>query len=95
MPEWSRRTLMRASGAAAVAVPMSALVSTTANASTDSPDVSQADLDAFGSDSVMFVVTDAARGEISVLHGEREVVVRDRDLVARIAGAAARASKVR
>jgi hypothetical protein len=94
MSEWSRRNLIRASGAAAVAVPMSALISTTAEASAKTPDVSQADLDAFASESVMFVVRDAARGEISILHGEQEVVVRDRDLVARVAGAAARGSKV-
>ena len=72
---------------------MSALVSTSAKHHSN-PDVSQADLDALSSEPVMFVVNDAARGEISILHGEHEVVVRDRDLVARIASAAAAPTKV-
>lgn len=92
MSEWSRRHLMRASGAAAVAVPMSALISTAAEADMN-PHIDPADLRALSSEPVMFVVNDAARGEISILHGEREVVVHDRDLVARIARAA-RTAKV-
>ena len=36
----------------------------------------------------MFCVHDAARGEVSILHGTAEVVVNDRRLVARIMRAA-------
>jgi len=37
---------------------------------------------------VMFCVHDAQRGEVSILHGTDEVIVRDRQLVARILTAA-------
>jgi hypothetical protein len=37
---------------------------------------------------VMFCVHDAQRGEVSILHGSNEVIVRDRQLVARILTAA-------
>jgi hypothetical protein len=38
---------------------------------------------------VMFCVHDAQRGEVSILHGTSEVIVTDRQLVARILSAAA------
>jgi hypothetical protein len=38
---------------------------------------------------VMFCVHDAHRGEVSILHGTTEVIVQDRQLVARILTAAA------
>ena len=41
---------------------------------------------------VMFCVHDAARGEVSIMHGADEVIVRDRQLVARIMQAASRRS---
>lgn len=89
MNELSRRTLLRASaGAAAVAVPMAALSGSPAFAATDADD---ADLDSgqsLGSAPVMFCIHDADRGEVSVLHGESEVIVQDRRLVAKIMKAA-------
>jgi hypothetical protein len=39
---------------------------------------------------VMFCIRDARAGEVSILHGEAEVVVRDRQLVDRILRAAGR-----
>jgi HD-like signal output (HDOD) protein len=36
----------------------------------------------------MFCIHDAQRGEVSILHGANEVIVRDRQLVARILTAA-------
>jgi hypothetical protein len=96
MKDWSRRDLLRASaGAAAVAVPMAALGSTAAKAAAYRPDhdaASEVGLvgDSFqaGNGPVMFCVHDAKRGEVSILHGTDEVVVRDRQLVARIMRAA-------
>jgi hypothetical protein len=97
----SRRALLQASaGAAALAaVPISALSSGAAaaarRATTPSPDAEAAGL-ALGGDQpsgpVMFCVHDAARGEVAVLQGGHEVIVRDRQLVARIMQAAARRS---
>ncbi|MET0145362.1 MAG: hypothetical protein ABW328_11350 [Ilumatobacteraceae bacterium] len=96
MSELSRRALLRASavGAAAVAVPMGALgASGTAGAAAPErqPDVDperHAAISASGP--VMFCVHDASKGEVSIIHGTTEVVVHDRQLVARIIDAAAR-----
>ena len=96
MTEWSRRSLLRVSAGAAVAVPMAALGSTTASAGT--PATAAAGSGSAGSgfataaslpdEPVMFCVHDAQRGEVSILHGSNEVIVRDRQLVARILTAA-------
>lgn len=98
----SRRALLQASaGAAALAaVPMSALSSggaaaAAARTAAGSPDAEAAAglaLDAKYAGPVMFCVHDAARGEVSVMHGADEVIVRDRQLVARIMQAASRRS---
>jgi Rieske Fe-S protein len=90
MSELSRRSLLRASGAAAAAVPITALVASSADAA---PAASPAEVANFESGPVMFAVHDVGRGEVSILHGEHEVVVRDRDLVHRIVKAAAGAQK--
>ena len=95
MPNLSRRDLLRASaGAALVAVPMAALASTPALAAADDEfdldESAEADLGP-----VMFCVSDAARGEVSILHGTSEVVVQDRRLAYRILATAARASQGR
>jgi hypothetical protein len=97
MSELSRRNLLRVTGAAAVAVPITALASP-ADARTSHADVparraTPEEVKAFGSGPVMFAVHDVARGEVSILHGQHEVVVRDRDLVNRIVKAAQRAQK--
>ena len=97
----SRRDLLRASaGAAAVAVPMSALGSQVAGAAAAAeraPSTAGA-ASAAGATSgpdlvgpVMFSVLDARRGDVSILHGTSEVIVRDRQLVERIMHAARRA----
>jgi TAT (twin-arginine translocation) pathway signal sequence len=106
MSGMSRRDLLRASaGAAAVAVPMSVLSSrgvgasrdpesaeaataagAAAAATTGSLDVGSYDV----SGPVMFCVLDARVGEVSILHGDAEVIVRDRQLVDRIMRAAQR-----
>jgi hypothetical protein len=105
MSGMSRRDLLRASaGAAAVAVPMSVLSSRGAGAAsaatptttsadaptstaTDAASVELAEL----SGPVMFCVRDGRVGEVSILHGDAEVIIRDRQLVDRIVRAAQRA----
>ena len=103
MSGMSRRDLLRASAtAAAVAVPMSALGSQVAGAATVAErGPGTADAAAHGASAVtttadlvgpvMFSVLDADRGEVSILHGTSEVIVRDRQLVERIMRAARRA----
>ena len=106
MSGMSRRALLQASaGAAALAaVPMSALSSGVASAgaaraaTARDPDADTASgpaLDAAHGEPVMFCVHDAARGEVSILHGADEVIVRDRRLVARIMQAAVAAFGLR
>lgn len=88
MPDWTRRDLLKASaGAAAVAVPMAALSGTVSAArpSTAAPDALAAPAALrVGDEPVMFCIHDARRGEVSILHGTDEVVVRDPQLVTRI-----------
>ena len=108
MSGMSRRDLLRASaGAAAIAVPMSVLskgagapvaaASTTTSAGVAAAidgaadAASSVDLAAV-SGPVMFCVRDAHVGEVSILHGDAEVIVRDRQLVERILHAAQRAT---
>jgi hypothetical protein len=106
MSGMSRRDLLRASaGAAAVAVPMSVLSSQEAGASRalqgaqDSKAAHVAAAAAAAPESavphelrgpVMFSVRDARAGEVSILHGDAEVIVHDRQLVDRILRAAGR-----
>jgi len=100
MSGMSRRDLLRASaGAAAVAVPMSALSAGGFAAATGA---SQAGGAAAGHDAadsvddvqfdvsgpVIFSVRDVQSGEVSILHGMQEVIVTDRQLVNRIIRAA-------
>ena len=97
----SRRALLQASaGAAALAaVPISALSSGRAAAAAAGRRRDPRRRDGlhpgdrrWPAGPVMFCVHDAARGEVSILHGADEVIVRDRQLVARIMRAAARRS---
>ena len=89
MTEWSRRSLLRVSAGAAVAVPMAALGSTTASAGTPATGLpARSAVAALPDEPVMFCIHDAQRGEVSILHGANEVIVRDRQLVARILTAA-------
>jgi len=90
MTEWSRRSLLRVSAGAAVAVPMAALGSSIASAGAPRMTAENA---AFtgglaADEPVMFCIHDAEAGEVSILHGTTEVIVRDRQLVSRILTAA-------
>jgi hypothetical protein len=104
MTGMSRRDLLRASaGAAAVAVPMSVLASHGAGASSVQRAAAGAAASAAAPGAVehadtydvtgpvIFSVRDARSGEVSILHGDAEVIVRDRQLVDRILRAARRA----
>ncbi len=103
-----RDLLRASAGAAAIAVPMSVLSKgagapvAAASTTTTSAGVAAAidgnadaaspvDLAAV-SGPVMFCVRDAHVGEVSILHGDAEVIVRDRQLVERILHAAQRAT---
>jgi len=104
MSHWSRRDVLRASaGAAAVAVPIAALSGGVAGASSG-PSAESANgpeaggleqLDAEASGPVMFMVRDAASGTVTILHGEHQVVVKDRKLVAQVMRAAKVNGRVR
>jgi hypothetical protein len=93
MTHLSRRTILQAGAGAAVAVPMTVLASRTAAAGAPTAGVptgagpSAGDLAT--TQPVMFCVHDAAAGEVSLLHGTSEVIVRDTALVSRILTAVA------
>lgn len=94
MTALSRRTILKVGGGAAVAVPMTVLAGRVAGAdplagATPSATTAAATaVDAAGAAApVMFCVHDAATGEVSVLHGTSEVIVRDTTLVSRILAA--------
>ena len=99
MSDLSRRDLLRASaGAAVVAVPMAAIGSSAVAAAAARYEgaLAAASEPAVAADGpVMFCVHDARRGEVSILHGTDEVVVRDRQLVDRILHAASAATELR
>lgn len=87
MTEPTRRNFLIASGAGAAAVGMVAAVPGVAGAST--PDATSATLPSDATD-LMAHVADPSTGTLTLYVGEREVVVHDRDLVARLARAASR-----
>ncbi len=94
MTRWSRRDLLRASAAsAAVAVPAVGLRGSYAKAAGRSPDAAADDPETFDAAAaaevsaagpLMVCVHDAERGDVSILHGTEEIVVKDRRLVAKI-----------
>ncbi|MDQ3738367.1 MAG: twin-arginine translocation signal domain-containing protein [Actinomycetota bacterium] len=93
MSYWSRRDVLRLSaGAAAVAVPLTA-VSVISGGSSASPPtpakrLTEAEIKRSGTGRVMLCVHDASRGEVSILQGKREVIVKDHQLVAQVMRAA-------
>ena len=106
MPQWSRRDMLRASAAAAAVVPVTQLRSGRSSAAmsvgaldghaSGEPDsvlaAHEADaVDAAGP--VIVCVKDVAGGDISILHGTSETVVRDPRLVAKIVRAGTGASR--
>ena len=93
MRDWSRRHVLRTTAGAAIAVPMAALgggitaAAEPASSAATAPRRTGDDATA-GFGPVMFCIHDAQRGEVSILHGTDEVIVHDRQLVARILQAA-------
>ena len=99
MKDWSRRHVLRATAGAAIAVPMAALGGGLAAAAEPAGAAAKPAADESGAHwsggaatadagPVMFCIHDAQRGEVSILHGTDEVIVHDRQLVARIVQAA-------
>jgi hypothetical protein len=87
--------MLRTAAGVAIAVPMAALATGPASAATvtgaSGGDAGGSPASAGVVGPVMFCVHDARAGEVSILHGTTEVVVTDRQLVARILSAAATA----
>ncbi|HEX4018240.1 MAG TPA: hypothetical protein VHX15_16005 [Frankiaceae bacterium] len=85
MSDSTRRTFLVATGAGAAALSVSALApaaqaaTTTKNAKGGSP---------ASDEPLVAYVSNASKGELTLLVGEREVLVHDRELVARLARAA-------
>ena len=103
MSRWTRRDLLRATAASAAVVPAVGLRGSAAHAAGRSPD-GAADDDAETFDAaaaaevtatgpLMVCVHDADGGDVSILHGTEEVVVRDRRLVAKIVRAKSGATR--
>ena len=93
MKDWSRRHVLRATAGAAIAVPMAALgggiaAAEPAGAAADTGPQWSGAAATGDAGPVMFCIHDAQRGEVSILHGTDEVIVHDRQLVARIVQAA-------
>jgi hypothetical protein len=93
MSQWSRRDLLKRAGAASAAgaaVALNsggALAATTSRGqqSTEEPALDAAEAAAVSADGPLMVcIRDAQGGDVSILHGTEEVVVRDRRLVAKI-----------
>jgi len=84
--------LRLSAGAAAVAVPITALSVVSGGSSASSPaptkKLTEAEIKRSGTGRVMLCVHDASRGEISILQGTREVIVKDHQLVAQVMRAA-------
>jgi hypothetical protein len=80
----TRRDVLRASAGAAAVVPIAALGVDAAEAAPVPERRDGALLDKAGHRAVMFAVHDPKRGEVSILRGTKEVVVKDRRLVARL-----------
>jgi len=76
------------SAGAAAAVPVAVISGSTALAAGGAAGERFDGLDSVGDEAIMFCVHDARSGEVSILRGTSETVVRDRQLVARIMHAA-------
>lgn len=86
MSDTTRRGLLGMAGAGAVAVGAAAVAPSAFAASSGPTPASPGS----AKEPVVAYVQDAAAGELTLMVGEREVVVRDRDLVNRILNAAGR-----
>lgn len=87
MAEHSRRLFLVAAGTTTMAVGAGVATSLPAAAGSAAPAVTEVDRPDAG-DGVVVYVRDAASGEMTVMCGDRESVVRDRRLAAVLAGLA-------
>jgi hypothetical protein len=86
MAESSRRTFLVAAGVGAAAVGVATVSPAAAAAATTKGSSTPAALPP--GEPLVAYVSDAATGELTLLVGEREILIRDRDLVARLTHAA-------
>jgi hypothetical protein len=88
MSEHSRRTFLRGAGVSAAAVTAAAVlpagIASASTRSTSSADASETGAPATTAPVVAYV-TDPSAGTITVIHGEKEVVVTDKSLARKIA----------
>jgi hypothetical protein len=85
MTEQSRRTFLRGAGVAAATVAAASVVPAVAVAATRAAGDANHIPSEAKTDSLVAYVKDAKSGEISVMSGDREVLVTDRDLAQRLA----------
>jgi len=88
MKKMSRRDVLSASAGAMVAVPMAALLEPGSAAAHAAASDAHDRLSVTDGQPVMFCVHNAKSGEVSILHGDEEVIIHDRRLVSRILQAA-------
>ena len=86
MADASRRTFLVAAGAGAAAVGIAAVSPTAAAAATDKDTAKPAELPS--GEALVAYVSNAKTGELTLMVGEREVIVHDSALVARLVRAA-------
>lgn len=88
MSDATRRTFLVAAGAGAAALGVASIAPTAAAAATTKGSNQPADLPA--GEPLVAYVSDASTGELTLLVGEREVLIKDRDLVSRLTSAASK-----
>ena len=84
MHRLTRRDVLRASAGAAAAVPIAALGVDAAEAAPVPERHDKELLERAGNRPLLFAIHDPQRGEVSILRGTKEVIVKDRRLVARL-----------
>jgi hypothetical protein len=92
MTDTTRRGFLAVAGVGAAGVAAAAVVGSGSNSATEPETTTKAgtELPAGASGSLVAYVNDVRDGHVSVLVGEREVVIRDKELVARLANAVAK-----
>jgi hypothetical protein len=86
MSDATRRTFLVAAGAGAAAIGVATVAPASAAAATTKGSNQPAQLPT--GEPLVAYVSDASTGEVTLLVGEREVLIKDRDLVSRLTSAA-------
>ncbi len=85
MAEHSRRNFLRGAGVAAAGVTAAAMIPAGAALATGSSASDDTPADDASTDTLVVYVKDAKSGRVSVMSGDREVVVTDRNLAQKLA----------